>query len=210
MALKFSCPVCGTEIVAKFLRVNEQCKCQNCGSVSLVPATAVESGQPSSLIEHIRDTQPPPRVEEDWRFGYRLAGRGTRYVARLIDDLGLILMFVITVASSWLFKGMNMIEDIAGVILILMILAYLMIQGYLISTRGQSIGKMIFGIKIVSHSTGEDCGFVRIVLVREVLNFFIGFVPFYALADVMLIFSKDKRCIHDHLAGTSVVELSKA
>jgi uncharacterized RDD family membrane protein YckC len=32
------------------------------------------------------------------------------------------------------------------------------------------------------------------------------FIPLYGLIDVLLIFGSERRCIHDYLAGTKVVE----
>jgi uncharacterized RDD family membrane protein YckC len=31
--------------------------------------------------------------------------------------------------------------------------------------------------------------------------------PFYSLADILCIFREDRRCLHDHIAGTKVVQV---
>jgi uncharacterized RDD family membrane protein YckC len=43
-------------------------------------------------------------------------------------------------------------------------------------------------------------------LLRSWLNTLIGIIPFYGLVDVLFIFREDKRCIHDLIAGTHVVQ----
>ena len=41
---------------------------------------------------------------------------------------------------------------------------------------------------------------------RYIVNSLLGNIPFYTVLDVLLIFGNERRCIHDHLAGTKVVE----
>lgn len=84
------------------------------------------------------------------------------------------------------------------------------IQIYLLVTRGQTLGKMMLGIKIVNFEDGLNPGFVKVVLLRLIVNGFIGAVPFlgliYTLVDTLFIFREDRRCIHDLIAGTMVVK----
>ena len=88
-------------------------------------------------------------------------------------------------------------------------LLILAIQLYLLITRGQTIGKKLLGIKIVCFEDGTNPGFVKVFLLRILVNGLIGAVPFlgmaYSLADILFIFRDDQRCIHDLLAGTKVV-----
>jgi uncharacterized RDD family membrane protein YckC len=69
---------------------------------------------------------------------------------------------------------------------------------------------MALGIKIVKFDTGQNGGFVPNVLLRSIVNGLIGSIPFigalYALVDILFIFAEDRRCIHDHLAGTVVIK----
>lgn len=44
------------------------------------------------------------------------------------------------------------------------------------------------------------------VLLRLMLNTLLAFIPGYALVDILFIFRKDRRCIHDFIAGTHVVK----
>jgi uncharacterized RDD family membrane protein YckC len=86
----------------------------------------------------------------------------------------------------------------------------LVIQVYLLVTRGQTIGKKLLGIKIVAYDTEAHPGFVKIILLRGFVNGVISAIPvvggLYALVDACFIFREDRRCLHDHLAGTKVVK----
>jgi uncharacterized RDD family membrane protein YckC len=87
--------------------------------------------------------------------------------------------------------------------------AFLLLNGYLLVRDGQSIGKKVIGMRIVTLE-GEIPPFTRVILLRHVLVMLITHIPtvgtFLHLADVLFIFRRDKRCIHDHLAGTRVVK----
>jgi len=90
------------------------------------------------------------------------------------------------------------------------IVLVLVIQIYLLVTRGQTVGKKLLGIKIVTFDTETNPGFVKVFLLRILVNGLLGAVPvigvFYSLADILFIFREDRRCIHDLIAGTKVVK----
>ncbi|HEY4246180.1 MAG TPA: RDD family protein [Lacunisphaera sp.] len=84
------------------------------------------------------------------------------------------------------------------------------IQIYLLTTRGQTIGKKLLAIKIVNFEDEANPGFVKAFLLRSFVNGLIGSIPFvgavYSLVDICFIFRDDRRCLHDLLAGTKVVK----
>ncbi len=90
------------------------------------------------------------------------------------------------------------------------VLVLMGIQIYLLTTRGQSIGKKLLGIKIVNFDDEANPGFVKAFLLRAFVNGLIGAIPFlglaYTLTDIFFIFRDDRRCLHDLLAGTKVVK----
>ena len=92
---------------------------------------------------------------------------------------------------------------------VLVVLAYAGYQIYLLSTQGQTIGKRIMGVRIILVKDETNGGFVVNVLLRGVLTAAISVIPFvgvlYALTDICFIFREDRRCIHDHIAGTWAV-----
>lgn len=69
------------------------------------------------------------------------------------------------------------------------------------------MGKMLMKIRIVDAHTGVKGGFLQNVFLREVLNSFLSMIPFYFLVDSAFILQNDRRCIHDHIAGTIVVNV---
>ncbi len=92
--------------------------------------------------------------------------------------------------------------------------AAMLLQALLITARGQNLGKLIAGARVVRADTGGPAGFVRGVLLRFalpvtliiVLNglVMLGFV--FLLVDYAFIFREDRRCLHDLMAGTKVVK----
>ena len=88
---------------------------------------------------------------------------------------------------------------------LLLLLAVLIVQAVLLTRDGQSLGKKVLDIRIVVYRTGDNGGFVPNVLLRVVVNGLLGFIPLYGLIDILFIFRKDRRCIHDLIAGTVVV-----
>jgi uncharacterized RDD family membrane protein YckC len=157
-------------------------------------------------LAHVEDVVPAgPGV---------LAGRGTRLGAALIDmviavlALGLLaLLTPINIfkppvgASSgmWMLALQNLI---VGFIL------FLVVHGYLLATRGQTVGKALLKIRIV-RSDGSPASFARIVGLRYLTTSVLASIPMvggiYGLVDTLLIFRASRRCLHDNIADTIVV-----
>ena len=77
-------------------------------------------------------------------------------------------------------------------------------QWFLLTTSGQTIGKKLLMIRIVTTS-GKLPGFLQAVVLRNWLRAVISVLPFFGLIDVLFIFSDSRRCLHDYLASTRVV-----
>jgi uncharacterized RDD family membrane protein YckC len=140
------------------------------------------------------------------------AGRGARLLAQIID--GLIGIIVVLPGCVLLIMGggnKSGALSLSGMGLMgLGVLALLIVQLYLLTTRGQTIGKKLMKVKIVAFDDDSNPGFVKAVLLRVVVNGIIGAIPLlgyiYALVDICFIFRDDRRCIHDLIAGTKVVK----
>ena len=117
--------------------------------------------------------------------------------------IGLIYLGLLTepimVHEQW---NLNNIEALA--VFSFPLLVVKIIQWNLIATRGQSLGKMLMFIRIVT-TDGQIPGFVSGVLLRNWLRAALSSIPFFGLIDALFIFSESRRCIHDYLAGTRVV-----
>lgn len=148
--------------------------------------------------------------------GAEPASRWSRLGAALLD--GIISSICFLPGSALLFSGGILNKTHAATPLIFVgfcvlgaaFLLVLGIQIYLLTTRGQTMGKKFIGIKIVSFDDGSNPGFVKAFLLRSFVNGMIGAVPgvgmIYSLVDLCFIFRDDRRCVHDLLAGTVVIK----
>jgi uncharacterized RDD family membrane protein YckC len=156
------------------------------------------------------------------------ADRGLRLLAIVIDQLiafvcmlpgfvvlGAGFIQLILAASQGQqpdLSSLDMSRLLLGVSLLgLAVLTLSIVQIVMISTRGQSIGKRILGIRIVRHPDGSKAGFVNGWLIRSFVIGIIGAIPWlgmiFTLVDICFIFREDRRCIHDLMAGTYVVKV---
>lgn len=140
-----------------------------------------------------------------------LADRGVRFVASLVDGLIVMALFwVISLATPWdLFEPDAGITAMVGLGLI-GIGTWAAVHGYLLATRSQTIGKMLFKIKIV-RTDGSQASAVRMIGLRYMLPTLINFIPFlgnvFALVNALFIFRESRKCLHDDIADTIVVKL---
>jgi len=103
---------------------------------------------------------------------------------------------LVVVAACWLY--------------FLSVMAYQMVG---LSRRGQTVGKRAMKIGIVKLD-GSKPGFLHAVLLRALVNGLPGAIPvvgvLYPLIDFLFIFRADRRCVHDLIAGTRVVQVQAA
>ncbi len=96
----------------------------------------------------------------------------------------------------------------AMVLGVLAVLAIVVYQWILISRTGQTLGKRWTGIRI-ERIDGKPISFGSGVVIRNWIPKLIGSVPgvgaLFQLVDLLFIFREDRRCLHDHMAGTRVV-----
>ncbi len=88
-------------------------------------------------------------------------------------------------------------------------------QIILLATRGQTIGKMVLRIAIVDRFDKTSPGFVRAALIRQLpLMLISAFTPalalVYLIVDGLPMLFASRRCIHDRLAGTIVIDVPQA
>lgn len=157
-----------------------------------------------------------------------LADRGTRLGAAMIDGLlvtiPLLPVFGVALYFAFRFEGMAadgaalanaqqgqaLIAALIGVSAVggLAALGIAIYQWVLISRTGQSLGKKWLGVRI-ERIDGARLTFGTGVFLRNWVPKLIGSVPYmgalFQLIDCLFIFRDDRRCIHDHIAGTRVV-----
>jgi len=88
---------------------------------------------------------------------------------------------------------------------------FLLLNGYLLAKYGQTVGKKLVGTRIVSHVDERILPLGRVFGLRYLPLSIIAQIPvvggFVGIIDGLFIFRKDKRCIHDLIAGTKVVNI---
>ena len=186
------CPMCGEMIVSS------AAKCRYCGEI--FDATLKRK---SKRKKKRRGSQSMP-----------LANRGTRLVAQFLDGLatlgaiipGMIIMF----GGQELAREEPMVMVIGIILAVCGFLAFMIYQWALLANEGQTVGKRMMNIRIVMADDGSLPGFGRAVGMRLFVNGLIGAIPYlgtcYGLIDILFIFGDDRRCLHDLLAETIVVE----
>ncbi len=181
------CPACGEQIKAAAK------KCKFCGEF---------------LDERLRAQRRSPGGVNVGR----LASPWTRMAAAFLDNL-----LVGTPVMLLIFGGIFLLEqrNMEPVAVVLFLIAFLVWLGYhafswyLIATTGQNITKRWMGIKIV-RTDGGPVDFVSGVLLRNWCYYAVNLVPYiggcFWWAGFLLILGQDRRCLHDHIASTVVVD----
>ena len=142
-----------------------------------------------------------------------LASRWMRFWGVCIDGIvSIAILGPIMYFSGYWSRAMADDVSMTEVILyaLLGLALYFIVNGYLLSKKGQTVGKLLVGTKIVSVETDEIIPLWKVFILRYlpmgVASQIPVIGPFFALANGLLIFRKDKRCIHDLIAGTKVIK----
>jgi uncharacterized RDD family membrane protein YckC len=152
--------------------------------------------------------------------GIVLAERGPRLGAALLDGFLFVLMVYVPImigagvsgfaqamsgdqraASPIVGTGLAAGFAIAGIGLI----AFIWLNIRFMKANGQSIGKKACGIKVV-RTDGARASLSRLIWLRNGVNMVLGIIPLYGFIDALFIFGQARRCIHDYLADTIVIQ----
>ena len=142
-----------------------------------------------------------------------LAGRWARLGAALVDGVLVgVAGSVIMIPSGLMARAMQqdptamLWQSVIGMAL------YALINARLLASSGQTVGKRLLHVRIVDHQTHQVVPVWNSLALRYLL--FAG-VPALLLdptlgigvllLDIVFIFGKDRRCVHDLVAGTIVV-----
>ncbi len=145
----------------------------------------------------------------------RVADLGKRFLGALVDGLlGMLVLpgYIALIVDAESNGGEPSLIGMVGLLwMLLSVLAVLIVQIYLLATRSQSVGKFVMKTQIVDYETGQPASFVHCFLLRSLVNGLIGAIPcvgaVYSIVDICFIFRDDRRCIHDLLASTIVVDI---
>ncbi|MEZ6133298.1 MAG: RDD family protein [Pirellulaceae bacterium] len=169
----------------------------------------------AELRKLVKSESYVPSSQRDFP-GVELASLLSRLAANFVDGIAIMLAFIVSFLSLALAQATGLIAkelspgDVAGAIEALCIMGFpiavfCMVQWNLIATRGQSMGKMLLFIRIV-NDRGNPPGFVQGVILRDWVRVLLGLIPFFNIIDILFIFGESRRCIHDFIAGTRVVQ----
>ncbi|MEJ8855068.1 RDD family protein [Variovorax robiniae] len=153
---------------------------------------------------HVEDVQSDDRRGE-------LAGRWTRLFAYIVDGV------ILSVATHLLANFSPLVDpnaDTGGLWTLRLeefgmeFVLFLLLNGYLLVMRGQTIGKALFRIRI-ARPDGARVSAARVIGLRccidAVTGVTTGSLLLYAFIDALFIFRKSRRCLHDSIADTVVV-----
>jgi uncharacterized RDD family membrane protein YckC len=145
--------------------------------------------------------------------GPQLATRKRRLAATIIDMV--IFYIIIWLLAQYTPWNLFVSEDsdfwhadvdaaLASFVLLMLV------NGYLLVSRGQSVGKALLGMRIV-RPDGARVSALRLLGLREGLLSLINVVPslgaiLWALS-ALFIFRSSRRCLHDQIADTIVIKI---
>ena len=145
-----------------------------------------------------------------------LAGRWSRLWASMIDGLTMIPFMLPLMYYTGGFDGIKegvqpsfvysvMITLVAG-------LLFFVVHGKFMLADGQTLGKKALGIKIVT--IGGHHADALTLAKRYGFYWFLPLIPVVGqlinLINILFVFSKSKRCLHDHSGGTKVIDVTGA
>ncbi len=143
-----------------------------------------------------------------------LAGRFRRLVAWGVDAALVPTLTILLVMIAGVVEDAEDFSDNLWILWVfcLAVVSYLMLNGYGLFTKGQTLGKKLLGIAIVASPSGDAVAFWKLVCVRALffpISYLLVLPPLtlLSLLDQGLIFRGDRRCLHDLIAGTMVIKL---
>ena len=126
-----------------------------------------------------------------------LAHPGKRYQGQFID---LLISIAIFSACLYIVKPLNLSGSIEDILILVFPFGYFILSDAL--PNGQSLGKKLLGIKVVSKKTGKPCTILQSI-VRNI------FTPILGVIDAALILGSNRQRLGDVFANTIVIKISK-
>ncbi|MEO7052494.1 MAG: RDD family protein [Rhodanobacter sp.] len=145
----------------------------------------------------------------------RKASRGKRLGAALIDVVINVVWLAPVIMGAMMAGGVRSGIKAAGpmaalmVLGLILLLALVVINCMLVYRDGQTIGKRMLDMSMV-RSSGARMGLARYLFLRMLPISLLGAIPwvgqFAGLVDAVLIFGAQRRCLHDLIADTIVID----
>lgn len=138
-----------------------------------------------------------------------------RFLGAIIDGF---LLMILVVPAMWFggyFQAAMTGNVGIGQILIWTAISFclmLLLQGFPLYTRGQTWAKWLLDIRIVDLQ-GKQPEFWRLIVLRYLVPTALQSVPVlggaFWLANALFIFGAQRRCLHDYIAGTQVINVQR-
>jgi uncharacterized RDD family membrane protein YckC len=182
-----ACPSCGNALPAG------AAFCGACGShvPGVTPSTCTNCGAALTPgVQFCPNCGASAAIIPDY------AGFWSRFVALFID--GVILFFLSGIPSIIVAVAVDSIGLVYLVSILITAIYYSWGNG-----SGGTWGKQVMGLRVVSPTSGDEigigAGFGRTIV------WWLGSIPFY-LGWFWMLWDREKRCWHDHAAGSIVVK----
>lgn len=140
-----------------------------------------------------------------------LAILGQRFGGAVIDTILSLLIFLpVMYFTGYLDAAMSGRVSIVTTLMygVLGIVAYVILHGYLL----QTIGKRLIGTRIVSVADNQILPLGKLLALRMLPVWVATQIPvvggLFGMIDALFIFGKDRRCVHDKIAGTKVINVT--
>jgi len=162
----------------------------------------------AKLNNHFPAENPGPELSLVPEAKFEPAGFWIRLLATAVDGMILnLIVFPIAFAVGF-FIGLNSITEnsdqvmnlIGYAIQFAVAIPYFL---YFYTQRAATPGKLIFNLRVVNQTTGEYLS-PKQIIARDIIGKFLGMVPFFG-GFILAGFRKDKRALHDFIAGSVVV-----
>jgi len=165
-----------------------------------------------------RFAPPQAQVADLAPDGVVQAERGTRLLAAIVDAIigGALGWAVVTATpvkalmASQTAASLDKASSLTPLSLVIGLLVFLLVQGWPLVTRGQTLGKMLFKLRIV-RTDGSKVDAWRLHGLRYGVGMLTNLNPIvamvYGLLDSLLIFRESRKCLHDSIADTQVIKL---
>lgn len=159
---------------------------------------------------------PIPQQPDDSRT--QLASLGERFAGALIDGLVAIATMIPIWGAFYLLGYHQSFADIYGaagwtawvISEVLHFIIYTAVQWVPLQATGQTIGKKVVHTRIATMDGGKP-PMVDLILKRHAVFWVLALIPSggsaLSLIDGLMVFKRDRRCLHDLVAGTQVLSV---
>ncbi len=170
---------------------------------------------PRAVAPPARSTMPfEPAAGAGLDVEFAPAGFWIRFVAAVVDSIILFVVMLVILVPIGFSAGimavlgdpmalMQLMAGLGAAFSAISILIPMLYEVIFVGWRGQTPGKMVLKLKII-RTDGGEVDYVK-ALIRWIGKLVSGFI--LGIGYIMAAFTKNKRALHDYIAGTRVIRL---